>query len=258
MLEFPESQYQHLEASLHDAFWDAEDARSEVALIAKTLEQNPGKALEIGSGSGRLLLPLLQKGHDIEGLEPSADMLAFCQKNADPAQPPRLHLSDLTSFQAEQRYRVIAIPAFTFMLMSDPRAAIEKIRKLLEINGILYLTVFIPWSEIYRDQPENKWFTDKTIPLDDKKRAVCKTRYRIDQIAQTLERDHEYTIIDSKKRILDTQKLTQRLRYFWPRELRLLLEMHGFQILSETSDFTTGQQFHEETGIFTYIAKSGL
>ena len=67
--------YLSLEAELHDAFWDAEDADSEVLLMVEFLKKFPGPSLEVGSGSGRLMFPLVQMGLDIEGLELSPDML---------------------------------------------------------------------------------------------------------------------------------------------------------------------------------------
>ncbi len=58
--------YHSLEAELHDAFWEADDDGSEVRLMAEFLKKHPGTALEIGSGSGRLMFPLLEMGFDVE------------------------------------------------------------------------------------------------------------------------------------------------------------------------------------------------
>jgi len=44
-------------------------------------EQN-SPALDVGCGTGRLLLPLLQAGLDADGVEPSADMIAVCHERA--------------------------------------------------------------------------------------------------------------------------------------------------------------------------------
>lgn len=40
-----------------------------------------GKVLEAGVGTGRMLIPLLQAGFDVEGVDNSTQMLAQCQKN---------------------------------------------------------------------------------------------------------------------------------------------------------------------------------
>ena len=75
--------YLSLEAELHDAFWAAEDDGSEIRLMADFLKTHPGPALEIGCGSGRLILPLIATGFDVEGLELSTDMLEICRKGAE-------------------------------------------------------------------------------------------------------------------------------------------------------------------------------
>ncbi|RYD65398.1 MAG: class I SAM-dependent methyltransferase, partial [Verrucomicrobiaceae bacterium] len=48
-------------------------------MLDELLRGHPGISLEIGCGSGRLLLPLLQKGHNVEGLELSREMLDLCR-----------------------------------------------------------------------------------------------------------------------------------------------------------------------------------
>lgn len=44
---------------------------------------NGGPTLDVGCGAGRVLLPLLEQGHDIEGVDAAGDMLAECQRLAD-------------------------------------------------------------------------------------------------------------------------------------------------------------------------------
>ena len=86
------SAYTSLEALLHDAFWAEEGEPAELALLDEVLREHPGPSLEVGCGSGRLLLPLLQKGHDVEGLELSGEMLAMCRTAAeDLSLEPVLH-----------------------------------------------------------------------------------------------------------------------------------------------------------------------
>ena len=44
------------------------------AYYRRLIEAGGGPALEMGSGTGRLLVPYRKAGLDLEGVEPSADM----------------------------------------------------------------------------------------------------------------------------------------------------------------------------------------
>ena len=73
--------YHGLEALWHDLFWEAEEAPNEVLLVDDYLQDKDGESLYVGSGSGRLLGPLVESGHEIVGLEISPEMVALSQKN---------------------------------------------------------------------------------------------------------------------------------------------------------------------------------
>ena len=45
------------------------------------MKEVKGKILEPAVGNGRILIPLLEKGLDVEGFDFSEDMLALLQKN---------------------------------------------------------------------------------------------------------------------------------------------------------------------------------
>ncbi|MDR3550047.1 MAG: class I SAM-dependent methyltransferase, partial [Candidatus Babeliales bacterium] len=52
--------------------------QSEVDFFASFIDKNPGRVLEAMSGSGRLLIPLAQRGYTIDGVDYSPAMLARC------------------------------------------------------------------------------------------------------------------------------------------------------------------------------------
>ena len=124
--------YQSLEAELHDVFWDAEGPAAELPLLKKFLRRHPGKALEVGCGSGRLLLPLLKEGFQIEGLDNAPEMIALCETAAkDQGLSPSLHTCDLFALPPGTLYQAITIPAFTLQLLPNPIAAVMQLRDLL-------------------------------------------------------------------------------------------------------------------------------
>ncbi|MBK1792818.1 class I SAM-dependent methyltransferase [Persicirhabdus sediminis] len=249
--------YASLEATLHDAFWAAEDENSELALIEQFLASRPGSTLELGCGSGRLLLPLIESGIDIEGLDSSADMLRLCKAAAKKQKlTPKLHRGKIETLDLKKKYTNVLIPAFTLQLVDLPSipSALETIREHMEEGGGLYLTTFIPWAELTDDVEEGKWFTDKEINFDEKHKATCQTRHFIQRIPQILEREHRYEIKNDKGKVIESHDSLQTLTWFWQRELHLLLASAGFRVEETIGDFQPNTPLDNDASILTTIA----
>ncbi len=105
----------------------------------RMIEAVPGPALEIGCGTGRLLIPYLRDGLDVEGLEPSPDMLDICREKAQrDGLSPILHQQLMHQMDLPRRYATIYIPFSTFMILPDRGEAAEALRRFhahLEAGG---------------------------------------------------------------------------------------------------------------------------
>lgn len=246
--------YLSLEAQLHDAFWAAEDDSSEVPLMAAHLEKHPGVALEMGCGSGRLLLPLLSRGHRIEGLDLSPDMLEIGKERASVLGLPAVfHQGDMAAWQDGRVFAALLAPAFTLQLADDPEAVLRHWHHLLEPGGGLYLTVFQPYAELDGDLPENIWYDDHQASLADGRKARLRTRHRLDREKRLLHREHHYQVGAA------SHLSTQRIRWFEHAELVGCLKACGFQRIECFADFdphlpVVGAEMPDSDGIFTYLA----
>ena len=227
--------YLSLEAELHDAFWEAEDDESELRLMADFLKNHPGPALEIGSGSGRLMFPLLKQGFDIEGLELSPDMRAQGILRAEKlGVNPVVHAGDMTCWSASRRYASLLAPAFTLLLSPDPAATLRHWSGLLENHGGLYLTVFMPYAELLGDLPENQWYPDHAVTLADGREGLLETRHRLDKKRQILHREHRYSLSGDPPL---THESRQSLRWVEHAQMLSFLEDAGFQLVRFFLDF---------------------
>lgn len=101
--------------------------------------------LEVGSGTGRLLIPFLKEGLKIEGIDASSDMVSMCithciehDVEANVKQIDVYNMSEVGTFDA------IIIPTGTFCLFSDPNAVIEGCYEHLEKGGKLVLDLIFP------------------------------------------------------------------------------------------------------------------
>lgn len=246
--------YLSLEAELHDAFWAAEES-PELEWMDALLARQGGTGLEIGSGSGRLLLPLLEKGHDLEGLEPSPDMLRLCREQARARHlEPRLHQGEMNSFSPARTYASLVIPAFTLQLSNDPAGALRRLHGWLEPEGMLYLSVFIPFAEINGETPENEWYLDRELELGDSRKAIVHTRHTIDRDGQILQREHRYQLHESGAVCEHLSR--QTLRWFDPVQLHRLLTDAGFEPELAVADFDEDLAVDDDAQILTVVART--
>lgn len=249
--------YLSLEAELHDAFWEAEDDESELPLMADFLKMHPGPALEIGSGSGRLMFPLLKMGYEIEGLELSPDMHAQGTARAKRlGVNPIVHAGDMTQWNASRRYAALLAPAFTLQLAADPEATLRHWHNFLENHGGLYLTVFMPYAELLGDLPENAWYPDHQATLPDGRQGLLETRHKLDRPRQLLHREHRYSLTGNPPTKHESR---QTIRWIEHLEMLSLLEKSGFQLVRFFVDFDPNRSVPDPDradfdGILTYQA----
>ena len=249
--------YLSLEAELHDLFWEAEDDGSEVGLMAEFLKRFPGMALEIGSGSGRLMFPLLEMGFPVEGLELSRDMIALGELRAKQmGLAPVVHVGDMTEWSDGRKFSSLLAPAFTLQLAADPEKTLRHWHGLLENGGGLYLTVFMPYAELLGDLPENEWYEDHKVALPDGRVGLLETRHELDFERQWVRREHRYTLSGDRPQ---EHLSKQTIRWIEHQEMISLLAKCGFRVDRFFLDFDPGNEVEDPDrvdfdGILTYHA----
>jgi SAM-dependent methyltransferase len=249
--------YLSLEAELHDPFWEAEDDGSEVRLMAEFLKKFPGRALEIGSGSGRLMFPLVEMGLDVEGLELSQDMLELGNIRARRLGLQTIvHAGDMTSWSDGRKFSALLAPAFTLQLASDPPATLRHWHSLLENHGGLYLTIFMPYAELLGDLPENQWYEDHKITLPDGRTGLLETRHQLDKERQIVEREHRYLLTGDPPQ---THHSRQSIRWIEHAQIIPMLHHCGFRVDRFILDFDPKRVVSDPDnvdfdGILTYFA----
>ena len=110
--------YSGLAASLYDLWWWGKPIGDE-AFYQRRMKQFPGPALEVGCGTGRLLIPYLQAGFDVEGVDCAPEMLSRCHQKAEHVGlTPILYEQFMQELALPRRYRTIYIPFRSFQLLS--------------------------------------------------------------------------------------------------------------------------------------------
>lgn len=107
-------------------------------------------ALDIGCGTGRLLLDYMADGIDIDGVDSSPEMLEICRQKAQKlGLHPTLYQQNMEALELPRSYRTIIVPSSSFQLITDPHDAAEAMRRFLhrlEPRGTLVMPFMIPWD----------------------------------------------------------------------------------------------------------------
>src|SRR3954454_4185597 len=107
-----------------------------------------GPVLDIACGTGRILLPCLQAGVDIEGLDLFEPMLkTLREKAAALGLTPKLYQADMSNFSVPRRFALIMIPFNAFIHNMTQHAQIRCLQLCLEHlqpGGSLVFDTFFP------------------------------------------------------------------------------------------------------------------
>ena len=225
--------------------------------MAAFLDRHPGLGLEMGAGSGRLLFPLLAMGYTIEGVELSPDMLALGAARAQRlGLIAPLHHGDMDTWDDGRKFSSILAPTFTLQLAVDPIVALRHWHGLLQEQGGLYLTLFMPYAELLGDLPENEWYEDHRVTLADGRLGLLETRHRMDRGRQIVEREHRYSLSGSPPIVHESK---QRVRWMEHSQTLAMLAECGFELERFFVDFdplrrVTDPDGIDFDGILTYFA----
>jgi ubiquinone/menaquinone biosynthesis C-methylase UbiE len=124
--------------------------------------------LDVGCGTGRILLDFMGQDIDIDGVDNSPDMLALCRQKAEKMNlRPKLYQQEMTELSMPRRYQTILVPSSSFQLLLDPRlppAAMKRFHDHLLPGGVLAMPFMTLWKQ--GDLLESESSREVTRPED--------------------------------------------------------------------------------------------
>lgn len=184
-----------------------------------------GPVLEVGCGTGRIYLELLQTGIDADGFDISDEMLDVLEQKATAmGVTPNVWQADMTDFTPDREYALVIVPFRTFLhnlTLADQKAALRNFHRALRPDGQLALNVFVPSFEVICERygdPERRTVTQNgdeyvvtdVTDIDDEVEQIVTTE-------RTVRRDDEVV-----------REATFRLTLISKPEFELLLETTGW------------------------------
>ncbi len=226
-------------------YYDSEhaDKTEDMTFYSELAEEFGAPILIVGSGTGRLMLHLAQEGHSVHGIEIEAAMLERAQHKRDAMPHLReqltFHHGDALTVPLDEKFRLAVIPYNTFMHFTTPetqRALLKRLRGWVEQGGAL--AIDLPNAGEAFGAPDTEALTlERTFLEGESGHLVMQQSVsRIDRAEQLMQVTWIYDEIGDEGEVQRTV-VPVLIRYFFLAELRLLLEVCGFQIDDVYGDF---------------------
>jgi SAM-dependent methyltransferase len=122
----------------------------EIPYFRRHVERDGQPALDVACGTGRLLLPYLRAGLDVDGCDISADMVQHCRAKASAeGLSPVLFVQGMHEIDPPRTYRTVFVCG-AFGLGSTRAQDVEALSRLhdaLQPGGTLLLDIEVPYAD---------------------------------------------------------------------------------------------------------------
>jgi SAM-dependent methyltransferase len=191
-----------------------------------------GPVLEIACGTGRILLPCLQAGVDVDGLDLFEPMLGRLRRKATAlGLSPSLYRADMSDFSLPHRYALIIIPfnAFVHNLTQEAQiGCLERCREHLLPAGLLAFDTFFPALGIIGAPEGTREMEMETRhPETGQLLRLYDTR-TFDRVKQVQHSVNEVEAIGADGGVETLQRSEFCVRWVYREEMALLLRVAGF------------------------------
>lgn len=252
----PDYEYRGLIAQAWDVLRGDTSGWADRSFYRQIIERYGQPVLDIGCGTGRLLLDYLAQGVEVEGVDNSPEMLALCrQKAAALGLAPVLYEQPMESLALPRQYRTILIPSSSLQLVTEPALAaraLEHIYRHLLPGGVVAASVMTLWQS--GDPLESEWERTAVRAEDGATfRHVGRCRY---EPANECEHTEDLYQMSVAGQVL-TEELHRRspaTRSYTPAQARALFESAGFSTVELYSQFTF-EPVKPADSLFTVIAQ---
>lgn len=224
-------------------FYDADKkfASFEEVAFYENIFKKSDLILEPMCGSGRLLIPLMQVGYVVHGLDNSSDMLESCRDRASAlGLQPTLIEVDVAAMKLPQQYDGIIIPVGSFQLFY-PRniafQALEVFKAHLKTNGKLVIDLFIPWEVLYENNEEER--SQRRVETEDGSTIEIDNKSIANKHEQTIFSKIKYSEIVQDK-VVRQEEEKMYVTWYYQYEMELILEKFGFRNIQCQTRFLNG------------------
>jgi len=233
MNNYSEETYGERIAGVYDQWYSMYDPST-----IQTLSElaHGGNVLELGIGTGRIAIPLLNTGLTVHGIDASESMVAKLQAKPGGESIP-VKMGNFADVSVDGQYKLIYVVFNTFfsLLTQDEQVrCFRNVAKHLASDGVFVIEAFVP---------DLKRFTAG--------QAIRLTRIELNEIQVDVTQLEPESQVVTTQHIVLTEQGTRfypvKLRYVWPVEMDLMAQLAQLRLKERWSDWTK-TQFAADSG----------
>jgi SAM-dependent methyltransferase len=217
-----------------------------------------GPLLELGCGTGRLLIPLALDGYEITGIDASFDMLARARARLEEAQLTNGQIRHLDMRRLDDlpddHFRLVFCSVNSFLHLDsreDQLATLQAARRVLHHRGILIIDVFHP-SPSALQAIDDRLTLDGTWAITDGSRVDRFSYRRVHPASQIVDTTLLFDVTNSDGQMRRTSTSYQT-RYVHRFEMVGLLESAGLEIESVLGSYAL-DPFEDDSAEMIFVA----
>jgi SAM-dependent methyltransferase len=240
-------------------------SRPDVSFYVEMARAGNGPVLEVGCGTGRILLPCARAGANVVGLDLSAPMLqvlrgSLARETADVQARVRVVEGDMRAFDLGERFGLITMPFRSFqhaLTQEDQVATLRCVRRHLAEGARFVLDLFNPsipflgdpaWAHLPISEPQ--------FEMPDGRKVT--RSYRVvnrDFINQR--QDVEFLMdVVAPDGTAEHRAEVFTIRYLFRFEAQYLLEREGFEIEALYCDYERTPYGKQYPGDLVFVARA--
>lgn len=224
---------------------DYRDYEDDLPLLTDLAATYGDPILELGCGTGRVLLALGMAGYSIHGVDLSQALLSVAQAKIEAASLKHkicLYRGDIRDFDLSQKDYAFAFATSNTLMhcrsQSEQIMCLKTAYRHMRSDGILLIDLFNP--DVVALSAISGLCELADMWHDDQENQVIKWSIRsVDIGRQQQETTFIYEEIDAAGRSTRTT-CSFSLRFIWPSEAKLMLEQAGFELLKIWGSFEGG------------------
>jgi ubiquinone/menaquinone biosynthesis C-methylase UbiE len=249
-------------SKIYDYEW--KDLNKDIDFIVELTGNYGSPILELASGTGRVLIPIVKKGLKVVGIDNSEEMLKICQKKVSElpkylSSNVELIYGDMKNFSLKHKFKFIFVSFNSFLLLvskKDQESCLQCVYNHLNDDGIFMVDIFSPNFKLCAEEKsEIRFLRHFHYPPENK--VILQWEYVERNMAeQIMSIDFLYEEYDKNGNLNRyARHLTMAIIFRY--EMQMMLEKNGLKVLEFYGNYDKSN-FTNKSPQMIYICKKSI